>query len=1176
MDTWDYLGYHQIGDSNEIYGCMDILACNYNSEATIDNGSCTYESELFDCDGNCLTYIDECDVCGGDGTSCVGANVFISEYSEGSSYNKYIEIYNGTGQDLDLSSYELWKIANGGAWSEYTLALSATVLVNDVYVVCAATADNLILAECDETWSSANFNGDDAMGLAFNNELIDQVGESGADVGDGWEVAGVTNATQNHTLVRNSNILVGNTNWSLSAGTNAADSEWTVFDQNTWDYIGSHPHDFGNISGCTDPDAANYNPNAGTDDGSCEYAQIVTIQDIQGTGDASPILGQIVQTSGIVTGVSYSGFFIQDGSGPWSGLWIYISSFSVQVGDYVQVSGEVAEYNGLTEIAASNVSVLSSENELPEATLISTGDLSEEYESVRVQLSGICMQLPNEYGEWIVDDGSGEAVIDDRLSEPEVDIYNGFTYDVIGVIDCYIDFKVQATEIAYEEGQNMPPTVVIGDDFSVNYGDNVTLDGTSSYDADGSIVSYFWNQEEGISVFFGEPEAPAIGFVAPNEFSIIVFSLQVTDDLGATSVDYITITVGEVGEVEISDIINNCSFGAGETIDCDGQYDLSTSSALECPLYGQSLTTSGVIVDYFDITPWNGPHSFTIQDTDGNQIDFVVWPESSSYQDGFDITQTDLNVLTNPETFGTYGVEIMGELGAYCDDDEQLDIYSEWQITVEYESDITFMLYDSDDLGCTNPDAPNYNPDATIDDGSCLAVEVAVSDIINNCSFGEGETIDCDGQYDLSASSALECPLYGQSLTTSGVIVDYFDITPFNGPHSFTIQDTDGNQIDFVVWPESSFYQDGFDITATDLNVLTQEPFGVYEVQITGELGAYCDDDEQLDIYSEWQITVEYESDIIINYEEGQNMPPTVVIGDDFSVNYGDNVTLDGTSSYDADGSIVSYFWNQEEGISVFFGEPEAPAIGFVAPNEFSIIVFSLQVTDDLGATSVDYITITVGEVGEVEISDIINNCSFGAGETIDCDGQYDLSTSSALECPLYGQSLTTSGVIVDYFDITPFNGPHSFTIQDTDGNQIDFVIWPESSSYQDGFDITATDLNVLTQEPFGVYEVQITGELGAYCDDDEQLDIYSEWQITVEYESDITIDGDSGGEDCIAGDVNEDGVINVLDIIEVVNIIIYQNSELTDYEFCLFDLNSDGIINVIDIISLVNMIIEN
>ena len=48
-----------------IYGCTDAGACNFNSEATIDDGSCL---EL-DCAGECggSTEIDECGVCGGDG-----------------------------------------------------------------------------------------------------------------------------------------------------------------------------------------------------------------------------------------------------------------------------------------------------------------------------------------------------------------------------------------------------------------------------------------------------------------------------------------------------------------------------------------------------------------------------------------------------------------------------------------------------------------------------------------------------------------------------------------------------------------------------------------------------------------------------------------------------------------------------------------------------------------------------------------------------------------------------------------------------------------------------------------------------------------------------------------------------------------------------------------------------
>ena len=64
QNTWDYLGSHSVDNSGEIYGCTDSSACNFNSNATVDNGSCTYPSDLFDCDGNCLQDLDECGTCG--------------------------------------------------------------------------------------------------------------------------------------------------------------------------------------------------------------------------------------------------------------------------------------------------------------------------------------------------------------------------------------------------------------------------------------------------------------------------------------------------------------------------------------------------------------------------------------------------------------------------------------------------------------------------------------------------------------------------------------------------------------------------------------------------------------------------------------------------------------------------------------------------------------------------------------------------------------------------------------------------------------------------------------------------------------------------------------------------------------------------------------------------------
>jgi predicted extracellular nuclease len=85
---------------------------------------------------------------------------------------------------------------------------------------------------------------------------------------------------------------------------------------------------------------------------------ITSIYDIQYTTDASgdsPEAGNVVTTSGIVTGVIAFGgdidrFFIQDGDGAWNGIYVYENGYPVALGDSVEVTGTVTEYFGLTEL----------------------------------------------------------------------------------------------------------------------------------------------------------------------------------------------------------------------------------------------------------------------------------------------------------------------------------------------------------------------------------------------------------------------------------------------------------------------------------------------------------------------------------------------------------------------------------------------------------------------------------------------------------------------------------------------------------------------------------------------------------------------------------------------------------------------------------------------------------
>ncbi|HCB18134.1 MAG TPA: hypothetical protein DEP76_13915, partial [Alteromonas sp.] len=78
--------------------------------------------------------------------SALADDLFISEYIEGSSNNKAIEIYNPTDTAIDLTGYRLEIYSNGGTSAGTTIALSGMLASGDVYVVADNDADSAILA----------------------------------------------------------------------------------------------------------------------------------------------------------------------------------------------------------------------------------------------------------------------------------------------------------------------------------------------------------------------------------------------------------------------------------------------------------------------------------------------------------------------------------------------------------------------------------------------------------------------------------------------------------------------------------------------------------------------------------------------------------------------------------------------------------------------------------------------------------------------------------------------------------------------------------------------------------------------------------------------------------------------------------------------------------------------
>ena len=79
--------------------------------------------------------------------------LFFSEYIEGSSNNKALEIFNGTGSAINLATglYNVQMFFNGSSTAGLTINLTGTVAAGDVYVIAQSLANATILAQADQT-----------------------------------------------------------------------------------------------------------------------------------------------------------------------------------------------------------------------------------------------------------------------------------------------------------------------------------------------------------------------------------------------------------------------------------------------------------------------------------------------------------------------------------------------------------------------------------------------------------------------------------------------------------------------------------------------------------------------------------------------------------------------------------------------------------------------------------------------------------------------------------------------------------------------------------------------------------------------------------------------------------------------------------------------------------------
>tara|TARA_B100000767_G_scaffold266926_1_gene284989 strand:+ start:518 stop:1423 length:906 start_codon:yes stop_codon:yes gene_type:complete len=195
-------------------------------------------------------------------TDC--SDLFFSEYVEGYGQNKAIEVYNPTPATIDLSDYQIERYSNGATNSSAggVTNLTGMLVSGDAFVITSGETDTsstfgfidpvlFSMSDLAEPVGSyptpLHMNGNDAMVLTKNGQIIDVIGKVGEDPASGaWTddaASGFTMGswwTAQHTLIRKASVKVGDNNGGDLFNPSL---EWDSLVVGSWGNLGAHTCD---------------------------------------------------------------------------------------------------------------------------------------------------------------------------------------------------------------------------------------------------------------------------------------------------------------------------------------------------------------------------------------------------------------------------------------------------------------------------------------------------------------------------------------------------------------------------------------------------------------------------------------------------------------------------------------------------------------------------------------------------------------------------------------------------------------------------------------------------------------------------------------------------------------------------------------------------------------------
>ncbi len=556
--------------------------------------------------------------------------------------------------------------------------------------------------------------------------------------------------------------------------------------------------------------------------------------------------------------------------------------------------------------------------------------------------------------------------------------------------------------------ENVNPVANAGNDQEITLPATITLNGTQSYDADGSIIGYSWSRESGPGGVNFTNSSQATTEVSNLREGTYVFKLTVTDNAGATAVDFVTVRVNAkpntapvavAGDDQVITLpANATTFDGGESSDADGSISKYSWVKISGPSGGQLSDSEKAVTEVSGLMEGEYIFELTVTDNQGltatDRIQIVVRNaenRSPIADAGKDTT------IRLPQT----NVSLDASLSS--DPDGNIVSYNWVQTSGPGEATI-------------------LNANEAI---------VTIEDLVQGTYIFRVEVEDDKGAKSSATVAVVVKAETDDNQLPQVSITNNFEITLPDNKVTLSAEgsiDPDGQIVSYQ-WtkqsgPDGTVFSAG-DQMITEVNDLVEGTY-VFRLTIIDNNGGVAT------------------GTVTVRVNGLPNQLPTANAGADQTITLPVNrVTLRGGNSRDTDGSIASYSWVKISGPSEGRISTSAGVNTSVINLVVGTYIFELTVTDDKGGIGKDQVRVVVNPIpnkapvakaGEDQTIALPTNAvTLSASTSSDEDGEIVRYAWSKVSGPAGGAITSPSNVSTNITGL--LEGVYVYKVQVTDNS---------------------------------------------------------------------------------------------------------------------------------------------